>query len=41
VAEGNEKGKLTVKQIKAKFNIGKIKEYDALKAKSEIKNHLA
>jgi len=38
VTEGNEKGKLTVKQIKAKFNNGKIKEYDVVKAKSEIRN---
>jgi hypothetical protein len=39
MTEGNEKGKLTVKQIKVKFKIGKIKEYDVLKAKSEIRNH--
>jgi len=29
---------LTVKQIKAKFNTGKIKEYDLLKAKSKTRN---
>jgi hypothetical protein len=38
VIEGSENGKLTVKQIMAKFNAGKIEEYDVLKAKSEIRN---
>jgi hypothetical protein len=38
VIEGSEKFKLTVKQIMAKFNAGKIEECDVLKAKSEIRN---
>jgi hypothetical protein len=38
VIQASEKEKLTVKQIVAKFNIGKTQVYDILKAKSEIKN---
>jgi hypothetical protein len=38
VIEVSENEKLTVKQIVAKFNIGKTQVYDILKAKSEIRN---
>jgi hypothetical protein len=38
VSQASEKEKLTVKQIVAKFNIGKTQVCDILKAKSEIKN---
>jgi hypothetical protein len=37
VIEASEKEKLAVKQIVAKFSIGKTQVYDILKAKSEIK----
>jgi hypothetical protein len=39
VIKASEKENLTVKQIVAKFNIGKTKVYDILKAKSEIKKN--
>jgi hypothetical protein len=37
VIQASEKEKLTVKQIAAKFNIGKTQVYGILKAKFEIK----
>ena len=37
VEEANEKDKLSIKQIVAKFNVSKTQVYEILKKKSELK----
>jgi hypothetical protein len=39
VIKGDEKDKLSVKEIITKYNSGKTQVYDTLKAKSGIRNH--
>ena len=39
VEEANEKDKLSIKQIAAKFNVCKTQVYEILKKKSELKEH--
>jgi hypothetical protein len=40
IIKGSEKGKLPVKEIVTKFNVGKTEGYDILKGMSEISDKM-